>query len=70
METEILNKKAKGLHFRSDEKFSPGHRCKDQTLQVLTVCDDEEHGREEDVKGGNTEEEHLHLDMVEVSLNS
>lgn len=34
------------------------------------MCDDEEDDGEEEAKGGNAEEEHLHLDMVEVSLNS
>jgi len=46
-----------------------GHRCKERTLQVLTICDDEEAK-----KGGGSkasvEEEELHLSMAEVSLNS
>ena len=46
-ETEIQDKRAKGVCFRCDEKFSPGHRCKDKSLQVLTVCDEEE-GEEEE----------------------
>ena len=49
-ETEIQNKRAKGLCFRCDEKFSPGHRCKDKSLQVLNVCDEEEGGEEAEEK--------------------
>ncbi|KAI0520439.1 hypothetical protein KFK09_007914 [Dendrobium nobile] len=67
-EKEIQEKRAKGLCFRCDEKYTPGHRCKDRTLQVLTVCDDEETEErgEEETEG----EEELHLDFAEVSLNS
>ena len=68
-EIEIQDKRVKGLCFRCDEKFSPGHRCKHKSLQVLTVCDEEESGREaekEDVE----EQERPHLDVAEVSLNS
>ncbi|KAI0493558.1 hypothetical protein KFK09_023677 [Dendrobium nobile] len=40
-ETELQEKRAKGLCFRCDERYTPGHRCKDRTLQVLIVCDEE-----------------------------
>ena len=43
-ESEIAARRAKGLCFRREEKFSPGHRCKDRTLQVLTICDEENRG--------------------------
>ncbi|KAK9188260.1 hypothetical protein WN944_019661 [Citrus x changshan-huyou] len=46
METEIQDKRAKGLCFRCYEKFSSGHRCKDKSLQVLIVCDEEEGWKE------------------------
>ena len=62
-ESEIQNKRAQGLCFRCNEKFSPGHRCKDRSLQVLTV------GDEKDVRGvieaeedEVVEEERLHQD--------
>ena len=45
-ETEIQDKMAKGLCFQCNEKFSPEHRCKDKSLQVLTMCNEEE-GEEE-----------------------
>ncbi|KAI0498026.1 hypothetical protein KFK09_021267 [Dendrobium nobile] len=54
--------------FRCDEMYTLGHMCKDRTPQILTVCYDE---KAED--GGGSEalvEEELHLDMVNVSLNS
>ncbi|KAL5547693.1 hypothetical protein UlMin_002924 [Ulmus minor] len=34
-------KRAKGLCFRCDEKFSPGHRCKNRQLQVLLLSEDD-----------------------------
>ena len=45
-ETEIQDKRTKGLCFRCDEKFSLGHQCKDKSLHVLTVCDEEQGGEE------------------------
>ena len=45
---EIQNKRAKGLCFLCDEKFLPGRRCKDKSLQVSTVYDEEEGGEEAD----------------------
>ncbi|KAI0524824.1 hypothetical protein KFK09_004212 [Dendrobium nobile] len=69
-EKEMQDKRAKGLCFRCDEKYMPGHRCKDRSLQVLLVCEDEE----DEERGGNDpeveEDEKLHLDVAEVSLNS
>ncbi|KAI0503905.1 hypothetical protein KFK09_014849 [Dendrobium nobile] len=40
IETELQEKREKGLCFRYDERYTPGHRCKDRTLHVLTVCDE------------------------------
>ena len=48
--------------------FSLGHRCKDKSLQVLTVCDEEEGGEEAEEKKVE-EEEHPYLNVAEVSLN-
>ncbi|PWA72590.1 hypothetical protein CTI12_AA104190 [Artemisia annua] len=36
-ESEIQDRKAKGLCFRCDEKYTPGHRCASRTLQVMLV---------------------------------
>ncbi|XP_020691238.1 uncharacterized protein LOC110105899 [Dendrobium catenatum] len=69
IENELQEKRAKGVCFRCDEKYMAGHRCKDRSLQVLLVCEDEE----DEEGGGNdpeVEEEKLHLDVAEVSLNS
>lgn len=41
IEAEIKAKRAKGLCYRCDDKFSPGHRCKNKELQVLILQDDE-----------------------------
>ncbi|KAL5552261.1 hypothetical protein UlMin_002437 [Ulmus minor] len=32
---------AKGLCYRCDEKFSPGHKCKNRQLQILLVLEDD-----------------------------
>ncbi|KAL0927813.1 hypothetical protein M5K25_002024 [Dendrobium thyrsiflorum] len=69
-EKEMQEKRAKGLYFRCDEKYTPGHRCKDRTLQVLTVCDDEETEEEGERELEGEVEDKLHLDLAEVSLNS
>ncbi|GJZ47933.1 putative mitochondrial protein [Tanacetum coccineum] len=61
---EMADKIAKGLCYRCDRKFRPGHRCLEKSLQVLWVGEDE--GEEEEDKG----EEHAHLDMVEVFAQS
>nr|KAJ0197601.1 hypothetical protein LSAT_V11C700383600 [Lactuca sativa] len=61
--TELAEKKAKGICFRCDGKYSPGHRCPSKAFQVLLV--DEEDTVEEEDDG-----EHPHLEAIEVSLNS
>ncbi|KAL5555888.1 hypothetical protein UlMin_038124 [Ulmus minor] len=33
--------RAKGLCYRCDEKFSPGHKCKNRQLQILLVLEDD-----------------------------
>ncbi|GJY21422.1 putative mitochondrial protein [Tanacetum coccineum] len=62
-ESEMAEKRSKGLCFKCDEKYGPGHQCKSKSLQVLWV--DEEDAYQEDEPF-----EHEHLDSVEVSLNS
>ncbi|KAI0523142.1 hypothetical protein KFK09_005532 [Dendrobium nobile] len=68
-EKEMQEKRAKGLCFRCEEKYTLGHRCKDQTFQALTICNDEEaEGGEEETE--EEMEEKLHLDLAEVFPNS
>ena len=55
-EAEYTEKRAKGLCFKCDQKFGPGHRCPNKNLQVLIVNEESE----EDVGGGK--EEHVHYD--------
>ncbi|XP_024024262.1 uncharacterized protein LOC112092399 [Morus notabilis] len=70
---EVQQRRAKGLCFRCDERFSPGHRCKNRQLQVLLVAEDgteedEESSEEEDpppAQGGRATAE-----AAAVSLNS
>ena len=39
---EMREKRERGMCFRCDERFLPGHCCKQKTLQVLWVTDNEE----------------------------
>ena len=68
-ESELQSRKEKGLCFKCDEKFSPGHRCKKE-LRVLLMHE----GKEEDNQfdGRAIEEPSLVelKDVVELSLNS
>lgn len=41
-EEEIQHRWSKGLCFKCDEKFGPGHRCKNKQLQVLILADEED----------------------------
>ncbi|GKD33084.1 hypothetical protein Tco_1248593 [Tanacetum coccineum] len=41
-ESELEERRAKGLCFRCEEKFKPGHRCAPHTLQVMIVDDSDE----------------------------
>nr|GEV11618.1 hypothetical protein [Tanacetum cinerariifolium] len=61
-----LNKKAKGLCFRCDGKFGPGHRCPKKSLHVLFLYEDDE----EEADDYHEDKEHVHLDAEEVSMHS
>ncbi|XP_028552250.1 uncharacterized protein LOC114580023 [Dendrobium catenatum] len=69
-DSELKEKRAKGLCYRCDEKFTLGHRCKERTLHVIIVGDSEEEENEGAAKEDGEEGEHPHLAMVEISLNS
>ncbi|GJW47030.1 putative mitochondrial protein [Tanacetum coccineum] len=68
-EAELVDKRSKGLCFKCDQKFGPGHICASRSLQVLLV-DEEEEYEEEDGEELKMATDHAHLDMVEVSFNS
>ncbi|XP_024018362.1 uncharacterized protein LOC112090683 [Morus notabilis] len=51
---EYQRRRAKGLCYRCDEKFSPGHRCKNRQLQVLLVSESD---AEEEENAEEAEEE-------------
>ncbi|GJR57322.1 hypothetical protein Tco_1499484 [Tanacetum coccineum] len=42
IDSKFTDKRAKGLCYRCDGKFSPGHRCPVKALQVLLVDDEDE----------------------------
>ncbi|GKD35000.1 putative mitochondrial protein, partial [Tanacetum coccineum] len=67
-EAELADKRSKGLCFKCDEKFGPGHQCVKKMLHILLV-DDNDIEEEEEEEASKDEDDHVHLDMVEVSLN-
>lgn len=46
-EKELQDKRAKGLCYRCDDKWSIGHRCRRRELSVLLMEDEEDEGSEE-----------------------
>ncbi|GJT01525.1 retrovirus-related pol polyprotein from transposon 297 family protein [Tanacetum coccineum] len=46
--TELVDKKAKGLCYRCDKKFMPGHRCPVKTLQIFFIPEGDKGGKEDD----------------------
>ncbi|CAJ2666559.1 unnamed protein product [Trifolium pratense] len=40
-DAELQDRRVKGLCFRCDEKFGPGHRCPSKQLQVLIMAEDD-----------------------------
>lgn len=72
-DSELQKKRDKGLCYRCDEKWAPGHRCKKKELTVLLTCDmDEAEQEEEEGSGeGDPELETAEINqVVEVYLNS
>lgn len=67
---ELQEKRAKGLCFKCDEKWGPGHRCRKKELSVLLMEDID--GDEVDGDYGGSESPSLPVTEIEpeVSLNS
>ncbi|XP_044500293.1 uncharacterized protein LOC123221524 [Mangifera indica] len=65
-DAEYRSKIEKGLCFRCDEKYTPGHRCRFRQLRVMVSCEDE--SEKDDEEG--TEEEATEERELEASLNS
>ncbi|GJS62845.1 ty3-gypsy retrotransposon protein [Tanacetum coccineum] len=62
-EAEFADKKAKGLCFRCDGQFPPGHKCPEKSLQVMVIYDGETDEEEEEHEPAM--EEQIQLEMVE-----
>ncbi|XP_022154744.1 uncharacterized protein LOC111021922 [Momordica charantia] len=71
-ETEYQRRKDKGLCFRSEEKYSIGHRCKNQELKVFVVHDDEgmELDQEELIMSTEGRETTIVEEVAELALNT
>ena len=46
-DSELQQKRAKGLCFHCDEKFAPGHNCANKHLQVLFLSEDDSNPKQE-----------------------
>ena len=51
-DSELQKKREKGLCYRCDEKWAPGHRCKKKELTVLLTYDMDEAEQEEEEGSG------------------
>ncbi|KAL9444267.1 hypothetical protein AB3S75_017449 [Citrus x aurantiifolia] len=72
-DSELQKKREKGLCYRCDEKWAPGHRCKKKELAVLLTydMDEAEQEEEEGLAEGDPELEAAEINHgIEVSLNS
>lgn len=56
IDNEIRIKKEKGLCFWCDEKFSPGHRCKRQKLNIIAIQEREDLSNGIDKVTGETDD--------------
>ncbi|CAH9112200.1 unnamed protein product [Cuscuta europaea] len=68
-ESERQLRRDKGLCFRCNEKFGPGHRCKTPTFSLLELTDSREEVKQEEVGSELSGEENLH-DMAEISFHA
>lgn len=69
-DAELQTKRDKGLCYRCDGKYSVGHRFLNRELQVLVVRGEEVDGEKSGEPGGETWEDTLAEELVELSLNS
>ncbi|KAG9454443.1 hypothetical protein H6P81_007347 [Aristolochia fimbriata] len=67
-DTELQSKLERGLCFRCDERYSPGHRCRSEQLQFLLVNEDDVDG--EDLQTTDCEAIATEDSPVELSLHS
>ena len=66
-DAEVLDKRAKGLCFRCDEKFGPGHICPNKQLQVLLL---EEGMDEESTEQESKREDEIEMKALQLSIYS
>ncbi|KAJ1397185.1 Retrotransposon gag domain [Sesbania bispinosa] len=66
-DAEFQEKSRKGLCFRCDEKFGPGHVCKNKQLQVL-ILEEECIEEEEEESNGGQDGEELEHKVLQLSM--
>lgn len=70
-DAERQNRIAKGLCFRCNEKFGPGHRCKTGSLSLLELTDGNEGAdRDEDNTPDDIPDSGSQADLAEISFNA
>ena len=70
IDAKLQTKIAKGLCFRCDAKFSPGHRCQNTSLQVLLVQDEPSREEEGQLPDTNEYQEEKIQEVAELYVNS
>lgn len=70
-EAEVREKKAKGLCFKCDGRYQPGHQCRYKELHMLIVKEDgTEYEIEEEIEDDSEESSPEMSELAELSLNS
>ncbi|PWA74286.1 hypothetical protein CTI12_AA219250 [Artemisia annua] len=71
-ESERQNRRDKGLCFRCNEKFAPGHRCRQSTFSLLEISNDNEQLADREVEADKNEHEERinQQDMAEISFHA
>jgi len=69
-EAERQARRDKGLCFRCNERFAPGHRCKSSALALLEVTEDTNDAEDTGIMEENQLEDESSANMAEISLNA
>ncbi|CAM8908260.1 unnamed protein product [Rhodiola kirilowii] len=67
-EADVESRRTRGLCYRCDERWMPGHKCKAAALKIILVGDDD--SDDEGLRADEETKARSNLELVEVSLNS
>ena len=68
-DNDIRIEKEKGLYFRCDEKFCPGHRCKRWELNIIAIQEGEDLSEGIDKLTGKIEDKEINTEIANLSLH-